>query len=141
MNRQLLAVAALAATALVAIVLLTDSPSARAVALPASRAELSTSAATTAVPILGAGGLRVQVDGQGRFVSPDAAGASSVPDSYFNTSSDGLVEIMSATPGGGVVLNLQGRFRTAVVARPDPSGTWTIECGDATPAARTERKE
>ena len=47
-------------------------------------------------------------------------------DPAFSTSHQGLVEVPA--PGGGVMVDLQGRFRSATVARVKPDGTVVTEC-------------
>lgn len=54
-------------------------------------------------------------------------------DPALSTSHQGLVEVPA--PGGGVMVDLQGRFRSAVIARVKPDGTVVTECVQASPPA------
>jgi hypothetical protein len=49
------------------------------------------------------------------------------PDDALSTSSEGLVETPSPVPGGGVKLDLQGRFRSPLIATRDAKGKVTIQ--------------
>ena len=58
----------------------------------------------------------VQVDPQtGKRVPLSARGVTIPPDPAFSTSHQGLVE--KPAPGGGMMIDLQGRFRSAATAR------------------------
>jgi hypothetical protein len=48
------------------------------------------------------------------------------PDEALSTSSEGLVETLSPAPGGGVMVDLQGRFRSPLIATRDAEGKVTI---------------
>lgn len=50
-----------------------------------------------------------------------------------STSDQGLVEERSPVPGGGVMVNLQGRFQNAETATIDASGKLHAECGNGSP--------
>lgn len=45
----------------------------------------------------------------------------------FSTSDSGLVEIPSSVPGGGVLLDLQGRFQSPLVITIDPNGNLKMQ--------------
>jgi hypothetical protein len=45
----------------------------------------------------------------------------------FSTSHQGLVELPSSVPGGGVKLDLQGRFQSPLVVTVDPDGKLKME--------------
>jgi hypothetical protein len=45
----------------------------------------------------------------------------------FSTSSKGLVETQSPTPGGGVMIDLKGRFRSPLTATRDSEGKLSIQ--------------
>jgi hypothetical protein len=45
----------------------------------------------------------------------------------FSTSSEGLVQIPSSNPGGGVKLDLQGRFQSPLIATFDADGKLRME--------------
>ena len=90
-----------------------------------------------------AGGMRVHVDPRtGRPTSaPDAASRQMLEDAMrremgdaLSTSSDGLVEVASPVPGGGVMINLQGRFQSASVASVD-GDVVTVDCHGNTPGS------
>jgi hypothetical protein len=51
-----------------------------------------------------------------------------------STSGEGLVQEKSPVAGGGVMINLQGRFRNASVATVDAQGHLKAECGSGSPA-------
>jgi hypothetical protein len=46
----------------------------------------------------------------------------------LNTSSEGLTVENSAVPGGGVFVDLQGRFQSTQIATVDPNGKVTAPC-------------
>ncbi len=80
----------------------------------------------------GAAGMRVYIDpNTGEILEPPAgAPAAETPESLekaFNTSSEGLVETPSPVPGGGIILDLQGRFRSPLVATQGADGKISIE--------------
>lgn len=56
----------------------------------------------------------------------------------FSTSHDGLTQRPSAIAGGGVLIDLQGRFHTPLVGTVGASGTITIRHGEPTSAAPSE---
>jgi len=94
-------------------------------------AEPSTSAVTSASPEAAAAGRAgnwVHVDPQtGRRVPPPPAGRAMVPPvPAFSTSHQGLVE--KSAPGGGVMIDLQGRFRSAATATVGADGEAHVEC-------------
>ena len=79
----------------------------------------------------GSAGMRVYRDPKtGRFEVPpaDASAAEALPPSpASSTSHEGLVETPSPVPGGGILIDLQGRFRSSLKATIDPNGHLTIE--------------
>lgn len=80
----------------------------------------------------GAAGMRVYINpNTGEILQPPAgAPAAETPESLekaFSTSSEGLVETPSPVPGGGVILDLQGRFRSPLIATPGADGKISIE--------------
>jgi hypothetical protein len=84
-------------------------------------------AADPAAP--GAAGSWINVDPQtGKRIPVPSSGAGvQVPaDPAFSTSHSGLVE--QAAPGGGVMVDLQGRFRSAATATVGPDGTVHLDC-------------
>jgi len=42
---------------------------------------------------------------------------------------EGLEEVQSPVPGGGVIVDLKGRFRIPLVATVDENGQVTVDCG------------
>ena len=76
----------------------------------------------------GAAGMRVYVDpNTGAVLQNPPAGAPPLPltlleRNSLSTSHQGLVEVPSATPGGGYILDLQGRFQSPLMATIDASG-------------------
>lgn len=64
-------------------------------------------------------GKRVPVPSSGEGVQLPA-------DAAFSTSHSGLVE--RPAPGGGVMVDLQGRFRSAATASVGPDGTVHLDC-------------
>jgi hypothetical protein len=67
------------------------------------------------------GGMRVYVDPQTGAVRPEPApGTVPLPlspqeQNSFSTSHEGLVEVPSSVPGGGVKVDLQGRFQSPLI--------------------------
>jgi hypothetical protein len=57
------------------------------------------------------------------------------PDDALSTSSEGLVETLSPVPGGGVKVDLQGRFRSPLIATQDAEGKITIQHLPSGPSA------
>ena len=84
-------------------------------------------------------GLIIYIDPQtGQFVKEPAPGT--VPLQFspqlqnaLSTSDQGLVEEPSAVPGGGVKVNLQGRFRSPLFATTDANGKAKIQHLDEMP--------
>jgi hypothetical protein len=81
----------------------------------------------------GAAGMMVYIDPQtGAILKEPAPG--SVPlqltpqlQAAFSTSHQGLVEVPNSVPGGGVILDLQGRFQSPVFATIDANGKVKIQ--------------
>ncbi len=72
----------------------------------------------------GRAGQWINVDPRtGARVAPSVA---IVPGPAFSTSHAGLVE--ETAPGGGVMINLQGRFRSAATATVGTDGKATVDC-------------
>ncbi len=81
----------------------------------------------------------IHVDPQtgARTGAPADARAATAADPAFSTSHDGLVE--RPAPGGGVTVDLQGRFRSAVIATVGADGKVDVDChAPGTAAARKE---
>jgi hypothetical protein len=81
----------------------------------------------------GGAGMKVYTDPKTGAIIPEPA-----PDSEtlvlppqlqesFSTSSEGLVQIPSPEPGGGVKLDLQGRFQSPLIATFDSDGKLRME--------------
>lgn len=87
-------------------------------------------------------GLRAHVDPEtGRFVPEPPPGAAVESDlvtaDAMSTRSVDLVELPSSVPGGGVMLDLGGRFQSAIEMSIDESGALSSDCAtdEAPPAA------
>lgn len=108
-------------------------PGDSAQATPKSRtvAPVAQTASTTPAPYNNAGYV-VHFDGSGNIVeeiSPQSeAEFNAQLNDVISTSSEGLVEQTSAVPGGGTMVNLQGRFQSAATATVDPNGKVVIPC-------------
>ncbi len=75
-------------------------------------------------------GMVVQFDpATGQIVEPTADGLRELHDRMnLNTSSEGLVEVPSDVPGGGYMVDLQGRFQHSMTATIDASGVVRTTC-------------
>jgi hypothetical protein len=88
----------------------------------------------------GAGGMTIYVDPQtGAILKEPAPGAVPLqltPElrNSLSTSHQGLVETPSAAPGGGVKLDLQGRFQNPLIVTTDANGKLKMQHLDETPA-------
>ena len=76
----------------------------------------------------GAAGMRIHVDPTTGVLrsTPAVAPASPPVTAAVSTSPLGLVQVPA--PRGGVMVDLKGRFRSAVMARVGANGTVTTEC-------------
>jgi hypothetical protein len=81
----------------------------------------------------GASGMIIHIDPQTRELRK-APAPGTVPlqlspqeRNAFSTSHQGLVEMPSSVPGGGVKLDLQGRFQSPLVVTIDPDGKFKIQ--------------
>jgi hypothetical protein len=86
-------------------------------------------------------GMKVSIDPQtGEVVEPPIAGPpaaeSQALEGAFSTSAEGLVETPSPVPGGGMLLDLQGRFQSPVVAAPGADGKLTVQHPDHIPRSQ-----
>ena len=96
---------------------------------------------------IAAGGRPVSPAGMRLYVDPDTGEFVETPSEaapvemaqdemgQFSTSTAGLFE--EEAPGGGIMVNLQGRFQQAYVAVIDESGNLSAGCGHVHPIART----
>ena len=50
-------------------------------------------------------------------------------------SHEGLQQVQGATPGGGVMVDLKGRFRSTTLSVRQSNGTYTVRCLDQVPHA------
>jgi len=94
-------------------------------------------------PPAGSAGLVARLDSTAGRPADESPGALAEPAGVFATSAEGLVEVASPGPGGGTMVDLQGRFQYAAVAVAD-SDTAAAVCLPAAPdraAAPRERKE
>ncbi|OGI42661.1 MAG: hypothetical protein A2150_05395 [Candidatus Muproteobacteria bacterium RBG_16_64_11] len=97
---------------------------------------LDTSQAATAEPVSAqtapapdrAAGMRVYKDPQtGEFTAPPTAEA--VPrEGLVTTAPVDLRETVSTVPGGGIKVDLQGRFRSHFIATKDADGNVSVRC-------------
>lgn len=91
-------------------------------------------AATPHAPVAvgAASALKVHVDPKtGRFTAPPPAtqaGARGPAPMDLNTSHEGLVEEPSPTPGGGFMVNLQGRFQSRAMVEVGTNGALMPRC-------------
>lgn len=83
-------------------------------------------AAQPAAPAAAKGQI-VYLDENGNRVTPPPGVAKAAAPS-LNRSSQGLVQVQSSVPGGGVIVDLQGRFRSYVIATKNPDGTISMTC-------------
>lgn len=91
-------------------------------------------AAGTQDPAFAAGQVLI-LDTSGK-ISPDTPQASDLRAALgdaVSTSAEGLVEEKSPVRGGGVMMNLQGRFQNAMVVEKDESGRITAPCVAGSP--------
>ena len=86
----------------------------------------------------GRAGQWINVDPQTgkRIAGPAPAAAMALPPA-FSTSHQGLVE--QAAPGGGVMIDLQGRFRSAATGTVGTDGKAVVDCVPPGTAAREEQ--
>lgn len=74
----------------------------------------------------------------GRLGVPPAKGRRTealAPSAAFSTSDEGLVETLSPEPGGGVMVDLQGRFQSPLTITRDSDGNVRIEHVPSVPAS------
>jgi hypothetical protein len=89
----------------------------------------------------GASGMTVYIDPKtGAFLSEPAPGTAPLQltpqlRNALSTSHEGLVEVPSSVPGGGVKIDLQGRFQSPLTATTDAGGKVTMQHVDETPKA------
>lgn len=82
--------------------------------------------AAAPAPASGAGS-RIKIDPQtGKRIPVPSDGVALPADPAFSTSHSGLVE--QPAPGGGMMVDLQGRFRSAATATVGPDGTAHVDC-------------
>jgi hypothetical protein len=86
----------------------------------------------------GATGMKIYIDPQsGQLTTAPAGGAplqlSPAEENALSTSHQGLVESLSPVPGGGVIVDLQGRFQNPLFATVDGAGKVTIRHLDPAP--------
>jgi hypothetical protein len=83
--------------------------------------------------------MTIHVDPQtGAILKEPAPGTVPLPltpqlQNALSTSHQGLVEAPGAVPGGGVKLDLQGRFQSPLIVTIDSDGKVTMQHLDATP--------
>lgn len=114
-----------------------ESTAAAVVASPAANADSAASVESVAtMPVAAASaGRRVYIDpATGRPSSgppPIPPGQARRPEvaNALSTSSEGLRAVPVAAPGGGVMVDLQGRFRSLVTATVGADGSVGLRCG------------
>jgi hypothetical protein len=92
---------------------------------PAPAATISTTAPATQA------GYVAHFDASGRLVEEPIAGDENLAAALsrsVNTSSEGLVEVASPVPGGGITVDLQGRFQTTATATIGGDGKLNVPC-------------
>jgi hypothetical protein len=110
-----------------------DPPEAEAEGTPATvQAELATASPVSA-------GQQIVVDPKtGKFRAPSAGEVAhaatlveQMADPAFSTSHEGLYEEPSPIPGGGMMIDVQGRFQSPLMVQIEPDGTFrfTHEAG------------
>jgi len=72
----------------------------------------------------------LSVDASGKIINatPQMSGLRSGLGEALSTSSEGLVVEKSRVAGGGVMVNLQGRFQSAMTMAVDENGTVSAPC-------------
>ena len=139
MHKRYLGVACLGLLSLAALAswvrttgLAEDSPSPAPV--NSAAANLPTAAHDTGSPmtnIHGNAGRKVFVDpATGKLIPPPRPAAPVTPplEDALSTSGEGLRETPGKTRGGGIKIDLQGRFRSTVTATIDPEGRLSTRC-------------
>jgi len=81
------------------------------------------------------GAMRVYRDpATGTFTAPSPSAATAVPsDARVSSSGKDLVESAGGSPGGGIRLDLQGKFRSYAIATKDEQGNVSVRCEPGTP--------
>ena len=79
-------------------------------------------------PAVATGGMRAYVDPQtGALLPAPPPGVAPQPTPHaFSRAAAGLAE--EAAPGGGVMVNLQGRFQSPMIGTIAPDGSARVEC-------------
>jgi hypothetical protein len=72
--------------------------------------------------------LTLDASGKITNATPQMAGPRAALGEALSTSSEGLVEEKSPVAGGGVMVNLQGRFQNAMTIAVDENGTVAAPC-------------
>jgi hypothetical protein len=104
-------------------------------ALPAAAGGDRVPAAPQPTPALQQG-MVIVVDGAGKIVqAPQATDVRAILGNAVSTSSQGLVETPSPVPGGGTMVDLQGRFQNAMTMQIDEHGNVTAPCLSGAAAA------
>jgi hypothetical protein len=90
-----------------------------------------------------AGGMVVHIDpATGEFVEPRDGTVPVALDKEtldaLSTSAEGLVETPSPVPGGGVMVDLRGRFHSTHIAVTDGAGGLSATCHSGAPHAHAE---
>jgi hypothetical protein len=86
-------------------------------------------------------GMILSVDSAGKLThgAPQTSALRAAMGEALSTSSEGLVEVKSTAPGGGYMVDLQGRFQNAMTLQVDENGNTTAPCISGVPGdAHTE---
>jgi hypothetical protein len=87
-----------------------------------------TSMQTEKMPAFAAGQILI-LDSKGKFdYAAQASDIQTVLGDAVSQSSEGLVQEKSPVPGGGVMVNLQGRFQNAMTMTIDANGNVSAPC-------------
>ncbi len=86
--------------------------------------------------------MRVYKDPKTGKLGPPPPGAETLPrpDSALGTESQDLVEVPSPVSGGGVEVDLKGRFRSATTATKEGGGQLKLQCGPDLDRKRSSRQ-
>ena len=96
--------------------------------------EATPAAARTKSPAFAAGQI-LTLDASGKIDhAQQAADVETILGDAISTSSEGLVVETSKVPGGGRMVNLQGRFQSAMTMSIDANGNTSAPCVPATAA-------
>lgn len=111
------------------------------VAAGGDRIQNNPSPSTESTPAFSAGQVLILDGSAGKNGSgPAAVDIEAVLGDAISTSADGLVVENSPVPGGGKMVNLQGRFQNAMTISVDENGNVSTPCISGSPKTDTEVK-